>query len=104
MRLQDLLYDAWKVNKILQPAIVLTGTLFPPLRVQFRHPSSSSSSSSSSQLKKVQDAAEADDCEDDYDATAEYDLRAVRHGWLCLLPLLLGLPVYYLQFFQYKSW
>ena len=41
---------------------------------------------------------------DDYDATAEYDLIAVKHGWLCLFPLVLGLPIYYLKFYKYKSW
>jgi hypothetical protein len=42
--------------------------------------------------------------DNDHDATAEYDMIAVKHGWLCLFPLVLGLPVYYLKFYQYKSW
>jgi hypothetical protein len=131
---QDLCYDAWKIFKILQPTVHLTSRSLFPLSIQFRQqqqqqqqhagragsstpPPSSvlcSTSSTDPAEEKVGEGEKGKEEEgegegpsasrDDYDATAELDLVAVKHGWLGLLPLLLGLPAYYLKFYKYKSW
>jgi hypothetical protein len=54
------------------------------------------------EMKKEEEEEDEEDAEED--PTASYDLIAVKHGWLVLLPLLLGLPIYYLKFYKYKSW
>jgi len=116
--LKDLLYDGWKVFKILQPTIHLSRSLVP-IRIRWGRRSATSSplqltlsndtpvvvSTSTITTDAVPPVDQRQDGDaEDRDVTAEYDMIAVKHGWLCLLPLVLGLPVYYLKFYRYKSW
>lgn len=96
--LQDLCYDAWKISKILQPQVEWSG--WRPVGVQWQRVTGRQTGPGSGQGE----GSDQDPDKETEDTTARHDMVAVQHGWLALLPLLLGLPVYYLRFYKYKSW
>lgn len=89
--------------KVLQPSVLLSWSMLP-VRVRFSRSSGSSQDDTVPARRAGDKVAEHEKQRVEYDATADYDLIAVQHGWLCLCPLMLGLPIYYLQHHHYKSW
>lgn len=83
--LKDIIYDAWKLKKVLRPTILLeyNGSWFP-FCIKLRD------------LSACGDFGEKE--------TARYDSIAISHGSLCLYPLVVGFGLYYLKTYAYKSW
>ena len=105
---QDLCYDGWKIFKILQPTFHFRKAWIPiSFRLEHQHDNTSLTLAHRGKIANcssrcVENASEYSPI--NYELTAEYDMLAVKHGWLCLSPLVVGLPIYYLKYYMYKSW
>lgn len=91
--LKGIVYDGWKLYRILQPSVFLAWRGFAlPITVTFKPVITGEGTKETNE-----DVAKVDE-------TAVYDMIAVQHGWYCLFPVIIGMSIYYLCHYQYTSW